>query len=172
MSDNSRGWLFRKRTVLGAALVAGAIVGMYLPDFWKGFGGGSTTGVGIGDSKSGDAVAPKVNADTKTETDKKAETDTKAESVDPPPPTDVPRAIKVSIDDRKYFLRSDEGDREAGIDEIIRFVKVARGDADGIRVRIYCKKTARTSAEVALQEAFNAAAIPDTAVYWYPGIAE
>jgi len=163
MEDKSRGWLFRKRTVLGAALVAGAIVGMYLPDFWKGFGGGSTVGVGIGDSKPGDSVGPKDNKDN---------TDAKSEDVEPPLPTNVPPSIKVSIDDRKYFIRSEEGDREAGVAEIIQLVKAAHGDAEGIRVRIYCKKTARTSAEVALQEAFNAAAIPDTAVYWYPGIAE
>ena len=156
MEDKSRGWLFRKRTVLGAALIAGVIIGQYLPDFWNGFGGGSTVGVGIGDPAPGTKGKPSTNP-----TETPIEDDIKL-------PANVPPVIKVVIDDRSYFIRSSEGDRPVEIAEVIALAKVAEGDADGIRVRVYRKGTSRPSTENALQEAFNEAKISDTAVFWIP----
>ena len=171
MEDRSRGWLFRKRNVLGAALVAGAVVGMYLPDFWKGFGGGSTVGVGIGDSTNGTGASPS-DTDSKTE-----ETSVeKPDAAKPTPPgnapgqTNVASVIKVVIDEKSYFVRSEAGDRPVTIPEIIALVQAATGDADGIRVRIYQKGTSRPSAEIALNEAFEQAKISNTAVVWVPTI--
>lgn len=156
MEEKSRGWLFRKRTVLGAALIAGVIVGQYLPDFWNGFGGGSTVGIGIGDSGSG------TKGETSTDTTEiPADEEIKL-------PANVPAVIKVVIDDRSYFIRSAEGDRPVEIAEVIALVKAAAGDADGIRVRVYRKGTSRPSAENALQDAFVAAKISDNAIVWVP----
>lgn len=156
MENNSRGWLFRKRNILGAALIAGIIVGQYLPNFWNGFGGGSTVGVGIGDP------APPAQGEP-----------SEAPSVKPvedniQPLTDVPPVTKVVIDDRSYFIRSAEGDRPVEIPEVIALTKAAAGDANGIRVIVYRKGTSRPSAENALQDAFNEAKISDTAVFWVP----
>jgi hypothetical protein len=167
MEDRSRGWLFRKRNVLGAALVAGVVVGMYLPDFWNGFGGGSTIGVGVGDSTAGTggiatdsdstlAVTPDVKPKPSEET-----------QLDP---TLVPPVIKVLIDEKSFFIRSAEGDKEVTIPEIIALVQAATGDADGIRVRIYQKGTSRPSAENALSDAFSAAKISETTIVWIPTI--
>ena len=156
MEDKSRGWLFRKRTVLGAALVAGVIVGQYLPNFWNGFGGGSTVGVGIGDPAPGTKRTPSTDS-----------TETPVED-DITLPANVPPVIKVVIDDRSYFIRSPEGDRPVEIAEVIALAKAAAGDADGVRVRVYRKGTSRSSAENALQDAFNAAKIGNDAVLWVP----
>ncbi len=146
----------KKRYILGAALVAGVIVGQYLPNFWKGFGGGSIVGVGIGDPAPATLGEPPVDP-----TSKPVEGDVK-------PPTNVPPVIKVVIDDRSYFIRSAEGDRPVEIAEVIALAKAAAGDADGIRVRVYRKGSSRPSAENALQDAFNEAKIGDTAVFWVP----
>jgi len=156
MEDKSRGWLFRKRNILGAALIAGIIVGQYLPNFWNGFGGGSTVGVGIGDP------APATQGEPSEATSvKPAEDDVK-------PLTDVPPVTKVVIDDRSYFIRSADGDRPVEIAEVIALTKAATGDANGIRVIVYRKGTSRPSAENALQDAFNEAKISDKAVFWVP----
>ena len=166
MENNSRGWLFRKRNILGAALIAGIIVGQYLPNFWNGFGGGSITGVGLGDPKSGTS-----DESTEGATGKKTDTEPHAED-DFKLPTDVPPVTKVVIDDRSYFIRSAEGDRPVEIAEVIALTKAAAGDANGIRVIVYRKGTSRPSAENALQDAFNEAKISDTAVFWVPTTTE
>ncbi|MEK6262162.1 MAG: hypothetical protein AABP62_26490 [Planctomycetota bacterium] len=160
MEDKSRGWLFRKRNVLGAALVAGIIAGVYLPDFWNGFGGGSITGVGIGDPAGGTKGEPSDNPAAKP-----VEDDTK-------PLENVPPVIRVVIDDRSYFIRSADGDRPVEIAEVIALAKAAAGDADGIRVKVYRKGTSRPTAENALQDAFNDAKISDNAVFWVPTTTE
>ena len=156
MVEKPRSWLFRKRTVLGAVLVAGVIVGQYLPDLWNGFGGGSSVGVGIGDPAPGTKREPSTDS-----TEKPAKDDIKL-------PTNVPPVIKVVIDDRSYFIRSSDGDRSVEISEVIALAKAAAGDADGIRVRVYRKGTSRSSAENALQDAFNEAKISNDAVLWVP----
>ena len=162
MEDKSRGWLFRKRNILGAALIAGVIVGQYLPNFWNGFGGGSITGVGVGDPKTGTHSEPTDDtADKKTDAKKPAEDDIKI-------PVNVPPVIKVVIDDRSYFIRSAEGDRPVEIAEVIALAKAAAGDAAGIRVKVYRKGTSRQTTENALQDAFNEAKISDTVVFWVP----
>ncbi len=171
METNSRGWLFRKRTVLGAALVAGAVIGMYLPDFWKGFGGGSTVGVGIGDSTTGTGDVKSEKKATPVEAPGKKPDASKTKLPDTAPDlTNVPAVIKVVIDEKSYFIRSEAGDRQVTIPEIIALIQAATGDIDGIRVRIYQKGTSRPSAENALNDAFQQAKISDTAVVWMPTI--
>ena len=142
--------------VLGLVLVAGVIVGTYLPDFWKGFGGGSTVGVGIGDPKAGSKTesveTPTTLSDEPTST----------------APVNVPPVLKVVVDEQTYLIRSTEGDRPVKISEVVALVKAAAGDADGIRVRVYRKKASRMAAGHALQDAFVAAGISESAVFWAP----
>lgn len=159
MEDKSRGWLFRKRNILGAVLVSGIIVGMYLPDFWKGFGGGTTVGVGIGD--------PASNSD---DSNRKPTDDPQAKPVQPnsPAPVDGPPVIKVVIDERSYFIRSAEGDREVSLAEVVDLAKTATGDVDHFRVRIYRKADSRHTAEQALKKALEDAGISGNAVFWTP----
>lgn len=172
MEDRSRGWLFRKRNVLVAALVAGAIVGMYLPDFWKGFGGGSTVGVGIGDSTTGTGNAPSEtgNSDSDNRPTKAPDAPNTTLPDNASDATNASAVIKVVIDEKSYFIRSKAGDRQVTIPEIIALIQAATGDIDGIRVRIYQKGTSRPSAENALNDAFQQAKISDTAVVWMPTI--
>ena len=146
----------KKRYILGAALIAGVIVGQYLPNFWKGFGGGSITGVGIGDPAYGTKSEQSDNPAVKP-----VEDDTK-------PLGNVPPVIKVVIDDRSYFIRSAEGDRPVEIAEVIALAKAAAGDTAGIRVKVYRKGTSRQTTENALLDAFNEAKISDTVVFWVP----
>jgi hypothetical protein len=169
MAEQSRSGWFRKRNILGAVLVAGIMAGVYLGDMWKGFGGGSTLGVGLGDpSSSSTAASPGDSETKKTE----SSTATKESAEDPNAAAqlemNVPPVIKIVIDDRAYSIRSANGDKPAEIPRIIELIKAAPGDADGIRVRIYKKLSSRTSAEIALQEAFSAAGISDDHVLWIP----
>lgn len=161
----------KKRYILGAALIAGVIVGQYLPNFWKGFGGGSIVGVGIGDSTNGTGDSPS-DTDSKTEETpvEKPDAGKLTPPGDAPDLTSVPAVIKVVIDEKSYFVRSEAGDRPVTIPEIIALVQAATGDADGIRVRIYQKGTSRPSAEIALNDAFEQAKISNTAVVWVPTI--
>ncbi len=159
----------KKRYILGAALIAGAIIGQYLPNFWKGFGGGSTIGVGIGDPTSGD-VSSKTGTQPAETPGEQPDTPKTAAPGSTPDSTNTAAVIKVVIDEKSYFVRSAAGDRPVTIPEIIALVQAATGDADGIRVRIYQKGTSRPSAEIALNEAFEQAKISNTAVVWVPTI--
>lgn len=162
MEHNARGWLFRKRNILGATLIAGIVVGTYLPNFWNGFGGGSIVGVGVGDPKTGTPSQDSEDSASKPEDKAKpVESDSK-------PLENVPPVIKVVIDERSYFLRSAEGDRPIEVPEVIALAKAAAGDADGIRIRIYRKKTSRIKAEQDLQDSLVAAGVSDSAILWIP----
>ena len=161
MAESGRGMLFRKRNVLGLALVAGIGVGIYLGQF-KGFGlgGGSSSGLGTGDGNSttstSDSVEKIVNVSQSNEDQE---------------PAEIPTVVRVLIDDRDYLLRSEKkGEKNVPISlpKLIQLIQSAPGDADGIRVRISMKTSARASAEETLKKELAAAGIDDSAVLWIP----
>jgi hypothetical protein len=160
MAETGRGMLFRKRNILGVALVAGIGLGVYLGQF-KGFGlgGGSQMGIGIGDGE------PQVTVESSDTTTKPLELTQEQE------PSLVPDVIRVLIDDREFLLRSaSKGgmDVPVTLPKLIQLIQDAPGDADGIRVRVSMKTKARASAEENLKKELEAAGIDDAAVLWIP----
>ena len=162
MSEKSRGFLFRKRNVLGAALIAGIGLGIYLgkSGFDFGFGnqgeGGGKSGKAITSTEPArDGLAPPASSDS---------SDTQRDEL----PTSVPNDVRVVIDDRRYLLRWNGKEALIALPQLMDLIKKAPGDSDGVRVRIYQKMSARASAEEALKKELISAAIPDTAVLWVP----
>ena len=148
--------LMKPLIVLSLVLVAGFILGTYLPDFWKGFGGENTIDVRIGDPTS--SSEKELMESPATQLNQTALTT----------PVNVPPVLKVVIDEGAYIIRSTAGDRPVKISEVVALVKAATGDADGIRVRVYRKKASRMAEGHALQDAFVAAGISESAVVWAP----
>lgn len=163
MSQNSGSKVFSKRNILGAVLVAGIVAGVYLGDIWKGFGGGSITGVGVTDpgtskgpskesGESGTSKPAAVATDSEPDTNKTA--------------ASILEVVKIVIADGSYYLRSNDGDEPADLKRVVAVAKTATGDEDGIRVRVYRKLSSRAATEVALQDALVAAGITEEQTSW------
>jgi hypothetical protein len=161
MAANSRGFLFRKRNVLGAALLAGIGLGVYFGKF-DGFGLGGGKGTGPANSSS----TTQVSTDSGGQIKELAENKPSEDEI----PVEVPKVVRVLIDDHQFLLRGASGAADVPIElpKLVSLVRKAPGDADGFRVRIYRKTTARASAEERLKGALAAAGITDTAILWVP----
>ena len=151
MVEKARGMLFRKRNILGVALVAGIGLGVYLGRF-KGFGLGGSDSTGSGSSSSENQVSTESDSDER----------------EVPLTMERPEVIKVLIDDREFLLRKTSGDTPISLPQLMKLVKTAIGDAEGVRLRIYEKGTARMSSEEDLKNALVSHRIPDSAVLWIP----
>lgn len=164
MSENSRSILFRKRNILGTALMLGILVGIYLGKF-KGFGLGGGSYFGLGNTGSETQVS--LHSDS-TGDGRVQLADPSGADENAAPLTDV---VRVLIDDRDYFLRSPKDDSftvKITLPNLIKRIKETTGDNDGIRVRIYERATARVLAEENLKKELTAAGINDAAVFWVP----
>jgi hypothetical protein len=155
--DTRKPSMFKLRTFIGVALVAGVAAGVWLADFWKGFGWGGGPGLGSGSPES---VATETSAPAEQRPDEPAED-----------PTSSARTLRVVIRDRSYFLKHALGERLISLEELVAAVKQVSGDDDGIRLRVYRAESSRPTAELQLEEALRAAGIPDSATYWSPDIA-
>jgi hypothetical protein len=151
---------FRMRYVAGGALVLGIAAGVWLGDWFKGFGPGGT-GTGFGTSNS-DGVLTSVGEGT---ADLGVATDQPVSAVVTPP-------LRVVIRDRSYFLR--DGDQETPIDLLALVATVARhpADEDGIKLRIYRANSARAKTVQDLVDAVHTAGITDAAIYTSPDAVE
>ncbi|MSR56370.1 MAG: hypothetical protein EXS05_01695 [Planctomycetaceae bacterium] len=167
MAVKARNWLFMKRTWLGIAVAAGVLVGVNFPEFWKGFGGGGANPLGVGSSGANDPDISETAAKIPTVSPVK-----QTKVSDEPGSGRVPVAIKVVIAERSFSLSSNEGERPIDVAEVVELVKRTRGDADGIRLRIYRKPSSRPSAETALQNALTEAGIGEDAVLWVPATSD
>ena len=158
MPEASRSLFFRKRTILGGALVAGIGLGVWLGLPFKGF-----LGLGHGSGQY----------------DEKGETGDKKESSSAQPasvsidsqgelPVTIPDVVKVLIDERDFLLRQADEDVPITLSNLIHLIKQAPGNEDGVRLRIYEKSSARASAEESLKQALVDAGIPDSAIFWVP----
>lgn len=165
VKKKTRSWLFKKRTWFAVVAAAGVILGVNLPDFWKGFGGGGPGFLGFGppagNGPAESETTPRAAVSTVSQT-----TESEGESVRAGGPSSV---VKVVISERSLWLRTREGDRPIEVAEVVDLVKLAPADADGIRLRIYRKPSSRPSAESALQSALTDAGIPENAILWVPG---
>ena len=162
MATDSRKTLFRKRNILGTALIAGIGMGVYLGQF-KGFGlgGGSPFGLGLSDGETQATIESPAGAIKPLD----------MKPVDPEngvTPQDVSDVVRVLIDDRKFKLKSEISGAEIPVD----LEKINRDTAsiakNGLRVRIYRTTTARASAEESLKQELTAAGIDETAIFWVP----
>ncbi len=159
MAADSRSSLFRKRNFLGAVLLAGVGLGVYLGKFNFGWGGGNQFGIGTSGSET--------------------QVTTSAGNIKPLEPTKVkeelpipvPKVVRILIDERQYYLRSeniDGQDTPIELPKLMRLIEQAPGDDDGLRVRVYLKATARASAEENLKIALKEAGINEASVFWVP----
>jgi hypothetical protein len=149
--------LIRFRSVATVALVIGIAAGVWLGDFWKGFGRGKGLGLGPGapaTSPKGDQPA----SDTATAT--------KLPIVKSPG-----NVVHVVIRDRSYFVIGEDEEKPATLEQVIEAVRNTSGDEDGVRLRVHRAGSSRPSAELALQDALQDAQIPESAAYWSPDIA-
>lgn len=161
MDGRSGPRLLNMRNVLGAVLVAGIATGIYVGKFWKGFGGGSSLGVGVGDPQANSQGTDAGTESPESKTPDRPEPES-------PPPADVPRIVRVVIDDQSYFVRNEGGDEPIDLKQIVALARAAAGDEDGIRIRIYRKFSSRTSAELALSTALAEGGIKDDQTVWVP----
>lgn len=164
MATDSRKTLFRKRNILGTALIAGIGMGVYLGQF-KGFGlgGGSQFGLGLSDGETQATIESPAGAIKPLD----------IKPVDPENSVtsqDVSDVVRVLIDDRKFKLKSEISGAEIPVDlkKLIELIQQAPGDEDGLRVRIYRTTTSRASAEESLKQELTAAGIDETAIFWVP----
>lgn len=164
MSQKSRGGLFRTRNILGAALIAGIALGIYLGQ-WKGFGLGGGWELGTGDGETHVSLNPSGDSIQKLHTLEPKPEKNEALAVQ------VPDVVRIVIDDEKYFLRqASDGSKDLPmtLPDLIRLIEQAPGDADGLRVRVYEKLTARAEAEENLKKELANAGVPDAAIFWVP----
>lgn len=160
MAEASRGWLLRKRNILGAALVAGIGLGIYLGKLpFLGFG------MGDGSGKHTNGKTDSTSGDSETTGNEPAMVSTVSEGE---LPTAVPDVVKVLIDERDFLLRKSNEDVPISLGNLIHLIKLAPGDGDGVRLRIYERSSARVSAEEKLKQALLDANVPDSAVFWVP----
>ncbi|WP_373652545.1 hypothetical protein [Schlesneria sp. DSM 10557] len=163
MPGKSRGGLFRTRNILGAALLVGLGVGLYLGKWGLGTGGSDGWGTGGGETQVS------VNSDGVVNPPQTLKSEVPARVY---PVTDV---VRVVIDEDSYLLRQEsDGSKDVPITlpELIKLVEQAKGDADGLRVRIYENMTARAEAEENLKQELSKAGVPDASIFWVPITAE
>lgn len=152
---------FRMRYVVGGALVLGIAAGVWLGDWFKGFGpGGDGTTGGLG---TGDGVKTSLVGESPPELGVTAETTTVGL---------VTSMLRVVIKDRSYFLRDGETDTPIELPALVDAVKQHPADDDGIKLRLYRSNTARVTAELQLREALHAAGVSDAAIYVSPDAVE
>lgn len=168
MAERSRGLLFRKRNILGAALAAGIGLGIYLGQ-WGGFGffgSGKGTGNGQGEGLSETQVNTAAPSYEALEEAKSRAADKVDEEAVPGKGPDV---INVVIDEKQFLRLIGKKTTSISLEKLIDLVKQAPGDQDGVRVKIYEKDSARASAEEALKTALKKAEIPADSIFWVPG---
>lgn len=150
--------MFKLRNLVGAALVVGIAAGVWLGEFWKGFGWGGGSGLGPGDSLLV-TTQPTHSTTPPTEDDAR----------DSPPASR--QTVRVVIRDRSYYLKQSREEQPIALQDLVALVQQAQGDEDGIRLRVYRAESSRATAELQLQEALRAVDIPESAIYWSPEVA-
>lgn len=157
MSQPAR--FFSTRNVMGIVLIAGIGAGIYLGDFMKGPGfGGSSNSANKGTGADGDG-SEKVSSKKTTETTEPKPEKTAAAPLQTP-------VVKIVVSDRAYLLRTATGDEPIELDQIVSYATAAKGDEDGVKIRVYRKPSSRASTEIALQQALTAAGVGEEQTVW------
>lgn len=164
--SESRRPAFAKNVTRAATGGIAAVIAVLLLMFMNGFGSGD------GDSESedgGDNLM--VSTDTQTDGDDEQQD---GEGADTEGLTEAEQqALKdgvlgILIDETDYFLILPGKEpiyRPSDLDELVRLAMHAKGDSNGIRVKILRRESSRTLAEIELQQALTDAGIKQDAVY-------
>lgn len=160
----------RLRNIAAIALVAGIAVGVWLADWFKGLGSGD--GVGIGQRGLTGIQSSTNGAGSTSATTPDSHATSPAADASPSAPAPTVKTVSLVISDRTFLLRSDAGDQPVTLPRILQLVAQTTGDEDGHRIKIARSASSRPSTELELQDALKHAGIPESAIYWKPGIAE
>ncbi len=142
--------LFRLRNLLGGALIIGLITGAYFSDWMPGLGNGGNAAISL-------SASPEETGNNSAEF-----------SVGGDSGNGTGGPLRVVIKDWNYFVRVGKTDTPVELADLVTAVKEAKGDRDGIRLRVYRSDSARATAEHKLQDALKEAGIAETAVYFSP----
>lgn len=153
----------RIRNIAAVALAAGIALGIWMADWFKGIGFGQRGLDGILSSvdtgSSGMVAQPAALKSTEPA----------SPATDPIPPQ---KSVTILIEDRSYFLETETGRHQVTLERIRDLTSAATGDENGFRIKIARASSSRPTAERDLEEALKTAEIPETAIYWKPGVAE
>ena len=134
-----------RNKAVGAAALGLVAFGIWLGQYFPGFGLGKGLGFGTGSDSSGTS-----------------KTDSTAERPQTHSPGKAPERLRVIIDGDRYVLAKGESGMEGeALDptEIAQRTKATTGDDQGIRIRIERTKRATAGARQSLLEALDAAGI-------------
>lgn len=160
----------RLRNIAAIALVAGIAVGVWLADWFKGLGSGD--GVGLGQRGLTGIQTSTDGAGGTSATTPANQAKSPGEGASPSSAGPTPKTVSLVISDRAFLLRTAAGDQPVTLQRILQLVAETPGDDDGCRVKIARSASSRTSTELELQDALKQAGIPESAIYWKPGIVE
>lgn len=149
-----------KRKALGAGAVGLIALGIWLGQYFPGFGLGKGLGFGTGTTESTgpskeDGSNPRPASSSPSATVASHQTTSL-------PAVEAPERLRVIIDADHYILASGETGTEGktlDATEIAQRAKATTGDDQGIRIRIERTKRATAGAKQALFEALDAAGI-------------
>ena len=164
--SESRKPAFAKNVTRAATGGIAAVIAVILLMFMNGFGSGD------GDSDSDDGgdnlmVSTDPQSD-RQDSDTDNESDVSGGLTDDEQKALEDGILEVLIDDTEYFLVLPGDDpiyRPTPMADLIRLAGQAKGDSNGIRVKILRRETSRTKAEVDLKQALEDAGIGEDAVY-------
>jgi hypothetical protein len=142
---------------VGAAALGLVAFGVWLGQFFPGFGLGKGLGFGTGSDNSGTS-----KTGATTERRQAGNPSATIASQETPLPGKAPERLRVIIDGDRYILaRGESGTEGEALDptEIAQRAKATTGDDQGIRIRIERTKRATTGARQSLLEALDAAGI-------------
>jgi hypothetical protein len=146
-----------RRKAVGAAALGLVALGIWLGQYFPGFGLGTGLGLGTGADSSGTSQneSPMERPDSSNPSATVVSHETALPGV-------APQRLRVIIDGDRYVLASSEtGDEGESLDptEIAQRAKATTGDDQGIRIRIERTKRATAGARQSLLEALDAAGI-------------
>jgi hypothetical protein len=147
-----------RRKAVGATALGLVALGLWLGQYFPGFGLGKGLGFGTGSDGSGSAQSePAVERPAGEPSASVVSSEVRVN-----PPGLPPARLRVIIDGDRYLLaRSDSGFEGETLDatDIAQRAKSATGDDQGIRIRIERTKRATAGARQTLFEALDAAGI-------------
>ena len=148
-----------RRKAVGAGALGLVALGIWLGQYFPGFGLGKGIGFGTGSSDTGSAPTDAAAKGAKPEGGSTTLVSVETPGKPTPPP---PERLRVIIDGERFILASgDSGTEGEALDptEIAQRTKSTTGDDQGIRIRIERTKRATTGARQSLLEALDAAGI-------------